>query len=806
MIKINNIYKIYNKGKQNEIRAIDNVSLSFPDKGLVCILGPSGCGKTSLLNVIGGLDSADTGTVNVDGYVYNKYNANKVDFIRNNYIGYVFQNYVLFPNLSVYENLEIVLSMFDIDKNEASQRIEYALKKVNMDKFKKRLCKNLSGGQKQRVAIARALVKAPRIIIADEPTGNLDGKNTTQIMNIIKKLSNDCLVILVTHETRLASFYGDYIIEIKDGKVVKECNNTTASSYDYQDNQNIYLQDYKKEISFGKVTNNIYYNDENFELTLDIVYKDNVIYLKANGNALVRFVNENDEVKFIDDKKPILDFNEIDRISYDLSPIKIKQKSNVIKYRNTFKTAWDNIKRFGKRQKFYLFTFFLSAIIIVISFINLSKVYGIDDAKYIVSNNDTVEIRANNLLPEEIKRIENDLNVKVYPHYSAVSLRGFSFDLYEQSAILHQYNPLTISYVPNTILGLDKLKTNLIYGSMPTCKNEIIIDKYIIENFLESDNNSYIEGITSIEKVIGQSAVFDYYYDAMNEYTITGISDTNYPLVFMNEDEIKKIMVSSRNSFNFKMLSDIDEEYYYETNTKEKKPISSLVLGSNDILVSNFISEAAFDSVFKLYNVIGIVETNESFIVGSKEILDEAYYSYLADYGYVLFESNDVSNDINYLQNLGISYSKLGLSNEINRENYIMSAYGDASVFVILIIISLALSFVFMFITMRASLILRVNEVGTYRALGVRKSEVYKMFIAEIFLITLISSGLGYLVSSSFVWNINSQANMVIINYPWYMALLALGSIFVGNFIFGLIPVIILLRKTPTQILTKYDI
>ena len=220
MIKLSKVNKYYNRKKSNQIHVIKDFDYDFPSKGLVCLFGPSGCGKTSLLNVISGLDGIDSGEIIIDDSKFTKnYRSTKWDGIRSKDIGYVFQSYVLFNDLTVYENLRFVLDVFGLEEEEIQSRIDYALNAVGMIKYKNRECNHLSGGQQQRVAIARALVKSPKIIVADEPTGNLDEKNTNIILNIIKKISKECLVILVTHEDRIAKFYADTIIYLKDGMI-----------------------------------------------------------------------------------------------------------------------------------------------------------------------------------------------------------------------------------------------------------------------------------------------------------------------------------------------------------------------------------------------------------------------------------------------------------------------------------------------------------------------------------------------------------------------------------------------------------
>jgi len=275
MITLQNVNKYFNKNKKNEIHVIDNTSLKLDDTGLVALIGTSGSGKTTLLNVIGGLDYANKGKVFINDTLANSRLSSKVDKIRNLNIGYIFQDYKLIENLSVYENVSIVLKMIGIkDKEEIKKRVEFVLDKVGILRYKRRPVSTLSGGERQRVGIARAIVKDPDIILADEPTGNLDSKNSLEIMKIIKSISKNKLVILVTHEKSLASFYASRIIEIKDGKIVSDYLNNHNDTLDYEIDNDIYLKDFD---NINKINNenkiNIYKND-NQEINLDIVIKN----------------------------------------------------------------------------------------------------------------------------------------------------------------------------------------------------------------------------------------------------------------------------------------------------------------------------------------------------------------------------------------------------------------------------------------------------------------------------------------------------------------------------------------------------
>ena len=284
MIRLEKVNKYYNKGKKNQIHVIDNTSLELGEKGLVALLGPSGCGKTTLLNVIGGLDKIKKGKIYVNGQKISTRRSYKVDKIRNLNIGYIFQDYKLIDNLSVYDNVAIVLKMIGIkDKNEIKKRVEYILNSLNIYRFKSRPASMLSGGQRQRVGIDRALVKDPDIILADEPTGNLDSKNSLEIMNIIKAISKNRLVILVTHETELAHFYADRIIEIEDGKIEKDYTNDNKNGLDYRIENNIYLKDLKhQEVNDKNLKLQIYENKET-NLNITLVVQNGNIYIKNEG-------------------------------------------------------------------------------------------------------------------------------------------------------------------------------------------------------------------------------------------------------------------------------------------------------------------------------------------------------------------------------------------------------------------------------------------------------------------------------------------------------------------------------------------
>ena len=219
MLRLKNISKTYSTKDGVTHRALNNISLDFEEKGLVFILGKSGSGKSTLLNIIGGLDSFDRGEIYLYKKEFSKFKAFDYDFYRNTFTGFIFQEFNLINELTIEENVALSL---DLQSTKDKERVNKIFEDVEIDGLKSRYPFELSGGQKQRVAIARALVKNPSIILADEPTGSLDTNTTQEIINLLVKLSKERLVIVITHNRELAEKYGDRVIELKDGEVLKD--------------------------------------------------------------------------------------------------------------------------------------------------------------------------------------------------------------------------------------------------------------------------------------------------------------------------------------------------------------------------------------------------------------------------------------------------------------------------------------------------------------------------------------------------------------------------------------------------------
>ena len=223
MLKLTNIRKTYTVGDLS-VDALRGVSLEFRDNEFVSILGPSGCGKTTTLNIIGGLDRYTSGDLIINGRSTREYTDSDWDTYRNHSVGFVFQSYNLIPHQTILANVELALTLSGVSKAERHRRAKEALEQVGLTDHMHKRPNQLSGGQMQRVAIARALINNPDILLADEPTGALDSETSVQVMDLLREVAKDRLVIMVTHNPELAQAYSTRIIQLKDGEVIADSN------------------------------------------------------------------------------------------------------------------------------------------------------------------------------------------------------------------------------------------------------------------------------------------------------------------------------------------------------------------------------------------------------------------------------------------------------------------------------------------------------------------------------------------------------------------------------------------------------
>ena len=465
MIKLEKVNKYFNKNKKNEIHVIDNTSVSFDSTGLVCLLGPSGCGKTTLLNVIGGLDKVKSGKIYVNGKKITKKSTYYVDKERNLNIGYIFQNYNLLENLTVFDNVAIALKMVGVkNKKEIEKRVNFVLETLKIYRYRNRPAGMLSGGEKQRVAIARAIVKNPNILLCDEPTGNLDSQNTLEIMNIIKSISKNRLVILVTHENDIAKFYADRIIEVSDGKIVKDYENSYEGSLDYKIDNKIYLKDFKTKEENGNIT---LYFDNKIKSNITIIAKNNNIYIKTNGSEKIEVVDENSNIELsLHDALPISNielindhYKQIDKSIYEKYEFDFKNiETTKHKYSsifNVFKVIFLGFKKildYSFIKKLLLLGFLASGAFIMYAVSNTLGILNVKDSYFIEKNKNYLEVKMQKINIDNFEKYESD-------------------NIFELEKVIHNF--LLDNNIPNDM----KVRTKNIYGIYRKMKKGFTLDE-----------------------------------------------------------------------------------------------------------------------------------------------------------------------------------------------------------------------------------------------------------------------------------------------------------------------------------------
>ena len=738
MLELKEVNKYFNKNKPNEIHVVNNVSLDFEKTGLIAILGPSGSGKTTLLNLIGGLDKVDGGKIFINGKEITNTSSHTVDKIRNLNVGYIFQDYKLIDNASVFENVAVSLRMIgEKDEKIIKEKVEFVLEKVNMSRFKFRPAKALSGGQKQRVAIARAIVKNPNIIIADEPTGNLDSKNSIAVMDILKSISKEKLVIVVTHEVELAKSYASRIIEIEDGKIIKDYENT----------------------------NNISENNTNFDIT--------------------KLKNNNTKYSSI----------------YKLFPSII----------NGFK----KIKTYSIIKKLLMIGYFATAIFVVYSISNIWGKLNIQEKDYAIHDKNYLQVDAGKLSVEDYLKYENEDEIDYILPGDSMADFELSFEDYQQTANAR----LKISA---SLLNVDNLSSNdIIYGRLPENKYEVVLDKLVIDRIdtllegngiTEDTENIAIEvGIKSAEDALNRIIKID----NMPSFTVVGITDKNSQSLYTYKENFINILDNAR-------TIDMSLTNMLSSNSPDKNPEKLLdyeLLKDDISLIQGRFPENDYETIVnvsKLNEEVNIKVNNTDLKVVGYYVSKTDRINYLVNNNTIKYNlistnavfsvyTNNKTEAMEKLENES-SFNVIDIS-EYEKESYIAKQEGTAENTFMFSIMILAISLLEIFLMMRASFLSRIKEVGILRAIGVSKIDICKKFFGEVFAITTVA-GLPGIIIMTYILS-------ELVKVPEMSAVFVINPLVVGvsvliiygiNIIFGLLPLVILLKNNPASIFSRHDI
>lgn len=818
MIKLDRVNKYYNKGKSNQIHVINNTTMTFPNKGIVCLLGPSGCGKTTLLNAIGGLDKVNSGKIYIDGKPITRFSTNRIDTIRNASIGYIFQNFNLLDEETVFDNVAIALRMVGIrDSATIESRVRYCLDKVGIDQYRNKQAGSLSGGQRQRVAIARAIVKNPDIIIADEPTGNLDSANTLEIMNIIKTISKDRLIILVTHEKSIADFYGDHVAEMKDGKLVRAYSNDSSRYLDYQLENKIYLRDMPVSSEFRKDDLDVrIYAEEGSQADIKLVLRGNNLYIDTGGRLNV--VDETSDIEMIDEHYSAMDESYFESSDFDYTaylPDGFKPKyTSIYRLGNMFSNGWKTISGYKRVRKFLMIGFVFAAMFAFLAVSNVMGLLEIKPVDYRTTNGNYLTV-ANTKKTEALMDVVSELkNVKyVVPGDTRINIT-MPMDDYLQTSYAEE--DLTVSLVYTGMIRNDQI----IYGRKPKNDHEVVLDKTVADEFLREDLGRSI-GLTSVRKFVGRRLTVP----NLDDYRIVGIADTESPSLFVRKSQMLYILSNANEvSDGFNLLG-IEDEDMAEDVVKSGR-VMDLDLTHNEIRITSGRKPK------KVNETIVNAEREGKTAIG-KKINVKMGGQKLKVVGF--YTSDDVDDDIYYVTADTIKrdyiskkdefsvYSKNpalvkallddeGLASSINderdRKSYIYERKDQLASALVVAGVIMLISLIEMFLMLRSSFLSRIKEIGTLRAIGLKKKDIYRMFTGEILVMTFITAIPGiaimYFVLSQVTKLTYYIEGMYMVKPE--IAAITLGIVMIFNLLAGLIPVFTTMRKTPAQILARTDI
>lgn len=795
MIEIKNLHKYFNRFKKNQLHVINDVSLKLPNKGLIALLGPSGSGKTTMLNMIGGLDTQTKGKILINGKKLSKRSSLRRDYVRTLNVGYIFQDYKLIDEDSVFDNVALSLRLMGIkNKKEIKRRVEFILDKVGMFRYRYRPAGMLSGGERQRVGIARALVKDPDIILADEPTGNLDSKNTLDVMNIITQISKDKLVVLVTHEQNLAKFYADRVIEFADGVIKNDYKNDHPDELDYQIENKFYLKDfkYKNNINVKNAEVNIYSNDKD-NIKIDIVVKNGNYYIKTYNNFLTQVVDEDSSLEFVDEHYKKINKDELEKVSFDAENIKHKRYSSIFNVFTFFSKGFQKVFNYSLLKKLLLGGFLLSGGFILYAVSSYVATVTIKDEQFIKTSRDYTYIKTDKNKVSTIKELESiDLEAFVIPGDVTVKFQ-VNFDSLLQ--FNNSYVELNGSITPN-----DNLKDDdIIYGRLPMNNNEIVLDKLLISNEISNKKEFKMAGLINPDDFIDLNLTIR----GMDDFVVVGISDKVEPCMYVNKDMIIPIILGNAND-------SYDESGNVLSYSLNK---DNLRLVKGRVPTNDYETLVNYDQRYEmpLYKKIDKKVNNTKLLV-------VGYYVPI-DYedGFITNDNTVKYNYINKSKNAYVFNGKInkykdnGFASyntyDMAKKAYKSLAKDSVKSKLIVSAIIISISLIEVFLISRSSFLSKIKEVGTYRAIGVKKMDICKMFMGEAFAITTLASVPGIIFTSMLlkkIIGIKYFKYMFIIDFK--VVFISIIIVYIFNIFVSLLPVINLMRKTPANILSRNDV
>lgn len=844
MLQLKNIKKNYESGEEI-VKALKGINIEFRESEFVAILGPSGCGKTTLLNIIGGLDHYTSGDLIIDGISTKKYKDRDWDTYRNHRIGFVFQNYNLITHQSVLSNVELALTLSGVDKKTRRKKAIEVLEKVGLKDQMYKKPNQMSGGQMQRVAIARALVNDPDILLADEPTGALDTKTSIQIMEILKEISKDRLIIMVTHNPDLASKYATRTINLLDGEI-------TSDSQAYNSKKEI-----KEKKETGKKTSMSFMTAMNLSLNNLMTKKGRTILtafagsigiigialILAISNGVQEYINNVEEetltsyplsvqeetveiADFISSTQPSSDTEEHeegkiysnDVMSEMMATASASVESNNLDaFKSYIESDDTNIKDYTSAISYSY---------------NLNlQIYKDDNEEFIQVNPNTVldelgmsmnemqsafmstDVFSEMFDSQEMNEQMYDLVAGSWPdEYNEVVLvvdenneisdfTLYALGLKDQSELSEMYQNIVngtpfeveqTSYDMDDLVGMKfKFVLNSDYYEL---ENGIWVDKRnnddYMKELLDNAEELVITGIIrpNEESIIASTAGGVMYLKDLKEYVINKI----------NESEIAQAQLENTDINVFTGQEFSDEEFDISTLTPEQMAyLQSLSPTEMAEVIATYEEQAGatYEDVLSQIGVIDLDKPTAINIYPKDFDSKDEIVNIINNYNDEQRDNGHDENVINYTDIVGVMMS--GVSTIIDVISYVLMAF---------VSISLIVSSIMIGIITYISVLERTKEIGILRAIGASKKDISRVFNAETFIEGLTAGVMGILITllltipiNIIIKNLAGISNIAILPVSGAIILVIISVLLTT--IAGLIPSRMASKKDPVEAL-----
>ncbi len=806
MLELKNIKKEYRTDSLVQT-ALDNVTINFRKCEFASVLGPSGSGKTTLLNIIGGLDHYDSGDLVINEVSTKKYKSSNWDSYRNHRVGFVFQSYNLITHQSILQNVELALTLSGVSKKERKKRALKVLKDVGLEKHVHKRPNQLSGGQMQRVAIARALVNNPDILLADEPTGALDSETSKQIMELLKKVAKDKLVIMVTHNPDLAKEYSSRIIQLKDGHIVDDTNPYDGKEVTSEDKKTVSKK--SKKTSMGLLTalslslNNLMTKKGRTILT---AFAGSIgiigIALILSLSSGVRQYIDRTEKETLSDYPLTIEANAI-----DMSQMIITDTSEEIKCQDNKICTTDDITNNP--------SVIMSSNAITNNLRDFKKAL---DNNYKDINKYVTDIGYNYDLDLQIYSLKDDHITKVNPN--TLSLTGDEENNYNFMA---GYNNVFKEMIDNK--DLINSQYQILKGKMPSKYNEIVL--VVDENYQINASVMYaldIENREELKEYINKAKddktkldTKNYDYDSLIGRKYKLVLNTDYYkkengvwINHMEDEDYLKQIVSDGIDLEITGIIKIDDDATsaqsgYIGYTHELSDYVIDKINDQDIVKDqlnnkeiNVFTNKKFDNLTSTYeqnlNILGVKNLDEPAMINiypkNYEAKDEIK-TIIDDYN----SEQKEENKIIYNDYVGILMSSI--TTVINVITYVLIAF---------VAISLVVSSIMIAIITYISVLERTKEIGILRAIGASKKDITRVFNAETIIEGLVAGIFGVVITTLLNIPINIILNSIfevnhISKLPYNAAIILIIISVVLNVIAGLFPAKMASKKDPVKAL-----